>query len=69
MRVKILVEPYTTTVCRVAFIEEPFVNRVCLHQRKDGTAGESERGSSGTAGRPAGGVESLRPPEVSGGGA
>src|ERR687898_3278814 len=31
--VKVLIEPYTTTVCRVAFIEDPFGNRVCLHQR------------------------------------
>ena len=37
--VPILMEPTETGVCRIAFIADPFGNRICLHQRKDGTAG------------------------------
>ena len=37
--VKILSEPVESSVCYMAFIEDPFGNRVCIHQRKDGTAG------------------------------
>jgi predicted enzyme related to lactoylglutathione lyase len=37
--VKILNEPVETSVCYTAFVEDPFGNRVCIHQRKDGTAG------------------------------
>ena len=37
--VKILNEPVRTNVCVMAFIEDPFGNRVCIHQRHDGTAG------------------------------
>ncbi len=37
--VKVLNEPVETSVCHIAFVEDPFGNRVCLHQRKDGTAG------------------------------
>ena len=37
--VKILNEPVETSVCHMAFIADPDGNRVCLHQRKDGTAG------------------------------
>jgi predicted enzyme related to lactoylglutathione lyase len=37
--VTILNEPVETSVCHMAFVEDPFGNRVCLHQRKDGTAG------------------------------
>ncbi|HEX2037526.1 MAG TPA: VOC family protein [Chloroflexota bacterium] len=37
--VKILAEPEETGVCHMAFVEDPDGNRVCLHQRKDGTAG------------------------------
>ena len=37
--VPILAEPEETSVCFMAFIEDPDGNRVCLHQRKDGTAG------------------------------
>lgn len=38
-RVKILNEPVETRVCWMAFIADPEGNRICLHQRKDGTAG------------------------------
>jgi predicted enzyme related to lactoylglutathione lyase len=38
-RVKILIEPVETSVCWMAFIADPDGNRICLHQRKDGTAG------------------------------
>ena len=37
--IKVLSEPVETSVCFMAFIEDPFGNRLCLHQRKDGTAG------------------------------
>ncbi len=37
--VKILNEPVETSVCHMAFIADPDGNRICLHQRKDGTAG------------------------------
>ena len=37
--VKILMEPEETGVCHMAFIADPDGNRICLHQRKDGTAG------------------------------
>lgn len=37
--VRILVEPDETNVCWMAWIADPDGNRVCLHQRKDGTAG------------------------------
>jgi predicted enzyme related to lactoylglutathione lyase len=38
-KVKILMEPIETSVCWMAFIADPDGNRICLHQRKDGTAG------------------------------
>jgi predicted enzyme related to lactoylglutathione lyase len=38
-KAKILMEPVETSVCWMAFIADPAGNRVCLHQRKDGTAG------------------------------
>jgi predicted enzyme related to lactoylglutathione lyase len=38
-RVKILMPATTTGVCHMAFIADPDGNRICLHQRKDGTAG------------------------------
>jgi catechol 2,3-dioxygenase-like lactoylglutathione lyase family enzyme len=37
--VKILAEPVETSVCYMAFVEDPDGNRVCIHARKDGTAG------------------------------
>ena len=37
--VKILMPPEETSVCHKAFIADPDGNRICLHQRKDGTAG------------------------------
>ena len=37
--VRVLMEPVETGVCHTAFIEDPFGNRICIHQRKDGTAG------------------------------
>ena len=37
--VKILMEPQETGVCHMAFIADPDGNRICLHQRKDGSAG------------------------------
>lgn len=36
---KILIPPIETSVCWMAFIRDPDGNRICLHQRKDGTAG------------------------------
>ncbi|MEW6157739.1 MAG: VOC family protein [Verrucomicrobiota bacterium] len=38
-RVKVLVEPTETRVCWLAMIADPDGNRICLHQRKDGSAG------------------------------
>jgi predicted enzyme related to lactoylglutathione lyase len=38
-RVKVLLDPIETTVCWMAIIQDPAGNRLCLHQRKDGTAG------------------------------
>ena len=38
-RVRILMEPVETSVCWMAFIADPDGNRICIHQRKDGTAG------------------------------
>ncbi len=38
--VKVLTEPEETNVCFMAFIEDPDGNRICIHQRKDGTAGK-----------------------------
>lgn len=38
-KVKILVPLVETRVCWMAFIADPAGNRICLHQRKDGTAG------------------------------
>lgn len=38
-KVKILVPATETSVCWMAFIADPEGNRICLHQRKDGTAG------------------------------
>lgn len=38
-RVKILIEPVETTDCWMAWIADPAGNRLCLHSRKDGTAG------------------------------
>ncbi len=37
--IQVLLEPEETSVCHMAFIADPFGNRICLHQRKDGTAG------------------------------
>lgn len=37
--VKILIEPVETNVCWMAWIADPAGNRICLHSRKDGTAG------------------------------
>jgi predicted enzyme related to lactoylglutathione lyase len=37
--VKILIEPVETRVCWMAWIADPDGNRICLHSRKDGTAG------------------------------
>jgi predicted enzyme related to lactoylglutathione lyase len=37
--VRILMPATTTGVCHMAFIADPDGNRICLHQRKDGTAG------------------------------
>jgi catechol 2,3-dioxygenase-like lactoylglutathione lyase family enzyme len=37
--VKVLNEPVETSVCHVAFVADPDGNRVCIHARKDGTAG------------------------------
>lgn len=38
-RVKILIAPVATRVCWMAWIADPAGNRICLHSRKDGTAG------------------------------
>ena len=38
-KVKILVDARETRVCWMALIADPDGNRICLHQRKDGTAG------------------------------
>ena len=38
-RVKVLIEPTETRVCWMAWIADPDGNRICLHSRKDGTAG------------------------------
>jgi predicted enzyme related to lactoylglutathione lyase len=38
-KVKVLMAPAETSVCWMAFIADPDGNRICLHQRKDGTAG------------------------------
>lgn len=38
-RVKILLGPVETRVCWMAWITDPAGNRLCLHWRKDGTAG------------------------------
>ena len=38
-RVPVLIEPVETRVCWMAWIADPDGNRVCLHSRKDGTAG------------------------------
>ena len=38
-KVKVLMEPVETGVCWMSFIADPEGNRICLHQRKDGTAG------------------------------
>jgi len=37
--VKVLIEPVETRVCWMAWIADPEGNRICLHSRKDGTAG------------------------------
>jgi predicted enzyme related to lactoylglutathione lyase len=38
-RVKVLIKPVETRVCWMAWIADPDGNRICLHSRKDGTAG------------------------------
>ncbi|PWU13712.1 MAG: glyoxalase [Verrucomicrobia bacterium] len=38
-KVRILQEPVETRVCWMALVSDPEGNRICLHQRKDGTAG------------------------------
>ena len=38
-RVKILIEPVETRVCWMAWIADPEGNRICLHSRKNGSAG------------------------------
>jgi predicted enzyme related to lactoylglutathione lyase len=35
----VLMDPVETRVCWMSFIADPDGNRICLHQRKDGTAG------------------------------
>lgn len=37
--VAILIEPVETSVCWMAWIADPAGNRLCLHSRKDGSAG------------------------------
>lgn len=37
--VKVLIEPVETRVCWMAWIADPDGNRICLHSRKDGSAG------------------------------
>lgn len=36
---KVLIEPIETRVCWMAWIADPDGNRICLHSRKDGSAG------------------------------
>ena len=38
-KVKVLLGPVETRVCWMAWIADPDGNRICLHSRKDGTAG------------------------------
>jgi predicted enzyme related to lactoylglutathione lyase len=38
-RIKVLIEPVETSVCWMAWIADPDGNRICLHSRKDGSAG------------------------------
>jgi predicted enzyme related to lactoylglutathione lyase len=38
-KVRVLAEPVESRVCWMALIADPSGNRICLHQRKDGTAG------------------------------
>lgn len=38
-KIKVLVPPVESRVCWMALIADPWGNRLCLHQRKDGTAG------------------------------
>jgi predicted enzyme related to lactoylglutathione lyase len=38
-KVNVLIPATETSVCWMAFIADPEGNRICLHQRKDGTAG------------------------------
>lgn len=38
-RVPVLIEPVETRVCWMAWIADPDGNRICLHSRKNGTAG------------------------------
>jgi len=38
-RVPVLIEPVETRVCWMAWIADPDGNRICLHSRKDGSAG------------------------------
>lgn len=38
-KVKVLIPPVETRVCWMAWIADPDGNRICLHSRKDGTAG------------------------------
>ncbi len=38
-RVKILIKPVETRVCWMAWIADPDGNPICLHSRKDGSAG------------------------------
>lgn len=37
--VEVLVEPKETSVCWMSYIADPDGNRICIHQRKDGTTG------------------------------
>jgi predicted enzyme related to lactoylglutathione lyase len=37
--VRVLIEPVETSVCWMAWIADPDGNRICLHSRKNGTAG------------------------------
>jgi predicted enzyme related to lactoylglutathione lyase len=37
--VKILIKPVETSVCWMAWIADPDGNRICLHSRKNGSAG------------------------------
>lgn len=37
--VTIVLEPVETGVCWMSYVEDPDGNRICIHQRKDGTAG------------------------------